>query len=178
MTVDRFPVEAGHILMFARSVGDPNPIYSDAEYAATTEVGAVIAPPTFVQASAQFDPDYPLRPTIGAKWFGSGKNPSSLTKTDSSGSVGGGSGGGGTAGNGNGGVLHAEQHYEYHQPLVAGEVLTATVKPGKSWEKEGRRGGTLQFSESIIEYRNPAGELVVTARGVGVRTGNVVKQEG
>ena len=72
---------------------------SDADYAATTEVGAVIAPPTFVQASAQFDPDYPLRPTIGAQWFGSGKNPSSLTKTDSS----------GTGGGGNGGVLHAER---------------------------------------------------------------------
>ncbi len=50
------------------------------------------------------------------------------------------------------------------------------MKPGKSWSKEGRRGGTLQFSESIIEYRNQAGELVVTARGVGVRTGKVVEQ--
>jgi hypothetical protein len=26
------------------------------------------------------------------------------------------------------------------------------------------------FSESVTEYRNQAGELVVTARGVGVRT--------
>jgi hypothetical protein len=66
--------------------------------------------------------------------------------------------------------LHAEQHYEYHQPLVAGEVLTATSLPGKTWEKQGRRGGKLTFNESITEYRNPAGELVVTARGVGVRT--------
>ena len=31
-----FPVEAGHIMMFARGVGDPNPIYADADYAATT----------------------------------------------------------------------------------------------------------------------------------------------
>jgi N-terminal half of MaoC dehydratase len=172
MTVQRFPVEAGHIMMFARSIGDPNPIYSDAEYAATTEVGAVIAPPTFVQASAQYDPDYPLRPVIGQQWFGSGKHATSITRPKEEPKSKDGGGGG------NGGVLHAEQHYEYHRPLVAGEVLTATVKPGKTWEKEGRRGGTLQFSESIIEYRNPAGELVVTARGVGVRTGNVVKQEG
>ena len=28
-----FPVEASHILMFARSVGDDNPVYSDAEAA-------------------------------------------------------------------------------------------------------------------------------------------------
>ena len=39
MAVERFPVEAGHILMFARSIGDPNPIYEDEEYAAGTEVG-------------------------------------------------------------------------------------------------------------------------------------------
>ncbi len=51
-----FPVEAGHIMLFARAVGDPNPVYADAEYAASTEVGSVIAPPTFVQASAQWDP--------------------------------------------------------------------------------------------------------------------------
>ena len=33
MAVERFPVEAGHILMFARSIGDENPIYTDAEAA-------------------------------------------------------------------------------------------------------------------------------------------------
>ena len=58
MAIERFPVEAGHILMFARSIGDPNPVYADEAYAAKTEVGGIIAPPTFVQASAQFDPDY------------------------------------------------------------------------------------------------------------------------
>ena len=35
----------------------------------------IIAPPTFVQPSAQFDPDYPLRPKLGQPWFGSGRNP-------------------------------------------------------------------------------------------------------
>ena len=29
----RFPVEASHIMMFARSVGDKNPLYYDADYA-------------------------------------------------------------------------------------------------------------------------------------------------
>jgi hypothetical protein len=164
-------------MMFARAVGDPNPIYADAEYAASTDVGSIIAPPTFVQASAQFDDDYPLRPRIGEPWFGSGKTATGAVPVARSGgspeTATGGSGGGG----GNGGVLHAEQHYEYHRPLRAGEVLTATVLPGKAWQKEGRRGGTLSFSESIIEYRGADGALVVTARSVGVRTGAVVKQE-
>lgn len=77
---------------------------------------------------------------------------------------------GGGGGGGGGGGLHAEQHYEYHQPLKAGDVLTATTKPGASYEKEGRRGGKLLFSESVTEYRNQKGELVVTAKSVGVRT--------
>jgi acyl dehydratase len=167
MAVERFPVEAGHILMFARSIGDPNPVYADEEYAKSSGVGGIIAPPTFVQASAQFDPDYFLRPKVGAPWFGSGKEPSGI-KRESGGGSGGGGGGGGTG-------LHAEQHYTYHRPLRAGDVLTATVRPGERWEKEGRRAGKLVFSETITEYRDENGELVVTARGVGVRTEKVVQ---
>ena len=157
MAVDKFPIEAGHIMMFARSIGDPNPIYYDADYAAETEPGAVLAPPTFVQASAQFDPDYFLRPKIGQQWFGSAKEATGITQRESS-------------GGGGGGGLHAEQHYVYHKQLQAGDVLAATTKPGKSWEKEGRRGGKLMFSESVTEYRDQNGELIVTATSVGVRT--------
>ena len=68
-----FPVEAGHIMLFARAVGDTNPVFQDAEAAEQTEVGGIIAPPTFPQAVAQFDPDYPLRWRPGKPWFGSGK---------------------------------------------------------------------------------------------------------
>ena len=157
MAVDRFPIEASHVMMFARSVGDANEIYYDADYASGTEVGAIPAPPTFVQASAQFDPDYHLRPKIGEPWFGSGKEPTGIKRE---------AGGGG----GGGGGLHAEQHYEYHRTPKVGDVLTATVLPGKTWEKEGRRAGKLVFTETVIEYRDQDGELVVTARGVGVRT--------
>ena len=38
MAVKKFPVEYTHIMMFARSVGDENPIYHDEEYAKKTEV--------------------------------------------------------------------------------------------------------------------------------------------
>jgi hypothetical protein len=158
MAVKRFPVEASHIMMFARSIGDDNQIYYDQDYAKTTEPGDIIAPPTFAQASAQFDPDYFLRPKTGQAWFGSGKEPTGVKRE---------SGGGGGGG---GGGLHAEQHFEYHRHLKPGDVLTATQLPGKTWEKESKRAGKLVFSESITEYRDQNGELVVTARGVGVRT--------
>ena len=52
MAVTKFPIEAGHILLFARAVGDTNQIYSDEDYAKTTEVKSIIAPPTFTMASA------------------------------------------------------------------------------------------------------------------------------
>ena len=148
-----FPVEATHIMMFARAVGDDNPVYHDAEAAKQTEAGGVIAPPTFPQAVAQFDPDYHLRPKVGQKWFGSAKGPSGVDEKPSS------SGG-----------LHAEQHFEYHRPLRPGDVLSVETRPGNSWEKESKRAGKLMFTERVTEYRDQKGELVVTARSVGVRT--------
>ena len=57
-------------------------------------------------------------------------------------------------------------------------MLTATNLPGKTWEKEGRRSGKLVFSETVTEYRDQKGELVITARGVGVRTERPVDQGG
>ena len=72
MTKITFPVEASHIMMFARSIGDTNPVYYDAEAAKKSEAGRVIAPPSFAQSVAQFNPDYFLRPKPGQAWFGSG----------------------------------------------------------------------------------------------------------
>jgi hypothetical protein len=161
MAAEKFPIEASHIMMFARAIGDANKIYYDEDYAKNTEPGSVIAPPTFVQASAQFDPDYRLRPKIGQAWFGSGKEPTGVPPD---------------TGAGGGGGLHAEQHYEYHRHIKPGDVLIPTVKPGETWEKQGRRSGKLVFTETITEYRDQNGELVITARGVGVRTERPVDQ--
>jgi hypothetical protein len=155
VTAKRFPVEAGHILMFARAIGDENPAYAGA---LDDREAAVPAPPTFVQASAQFDPEYPLRPLPGVPWFGSGGTDGLRSDSD--------------------GGLHAEQHFTYHRPLRAGMVLSASSHDGNAWEKDGRRGGKLLFTESITEYRDADGELIVTARVVGVKTERVVEQEG
>jgi len=164
MAVDKFLIEASHIMMFARSVGDSNPIYHDEDYAKSTELGGIIPPPTFAQSSAQFDPDYFLRPKVGGDgWFGSGKEATGSKPSS-------GSGGGGGAAMG----LHAEQHFEYHLPVKAGDTLSTTTKPGKAWEKESKRAGKLKFSESVTEYRNQNGDLVITATGVGVQTERAV----
>lgn len=140
MPVERFPVEAGHVLLFRRALG-----YPDAEESADT-ANQVYAPPTFVQAAAQFEPGHRLRPGH-SEWFGSARGPGFMPP--------------------GGGRLHAEQHYTYHRPVVVGDVLSGTEREGKAWEKQGR-SGTLKFTEMITEYRDEQGELVVTARSVSV----------
>lgn len=151
----RFPVEAGHILMFARALGDENPAYRDAGSA-----GGVIAPPTFTIAAAQFDPDYGARPQPGQPWKGSGRQPT----CDPDAGTGGGTG------------LYAEQHFEYHRPIRPGDMLTGETFPGKEWEKTSPRAGTLKFREAVTEWRDGDGELVVTARKVLVFTSRPVAQ--
>ncbi len=183
MTLERFPIEEGHILMFARAIGDPSPAYTERASPAAIEHGGVLAPPTFVQAGAQFDPDYSLRPKDGQPWFGSGSTPSGLPAEGSAGSAaesgepGAGARAGGS-GRGVGSGLHAEQRFEYHQLVRAGDVLSAVTRPGRTWEKQGRRGGTLRFAEAVTEYRNENGDLVVTATAVGVTTERVPGKAG
>ena len=147
-----FPVEASHIMMFRRSIGD----YSVPD----TGLESAAAPPTFPRAVAQFDPDYFLRMKPGVPWFGSGKRATGIDGKPS------------TAGG-----LHAEQHFEFIRPIKPGDVLTVTEKTGKTWEKESKRAGKMIFSERVAEYRDQKGELVCIARGVGVRTERPVDQK-
>ncbi len=157
MTIERFPVEESHILMFARAIGDENPVYTDPGSPEAAEFGGVIAPPTFTMAGMQFDPDAFLRPKLGEPWFGSASEPSGATIEST-------------------GRLHAEQHFEYHRPLVAGEILRAEERQGESWAKESKRGGTLQFEEMFVDYVSvDTGDIVVTARMVSVLPSQAVQ---
>jgi hypothetical protein len=140
MVARRFPVEAGHVLAFARALGETDP-------PGGLPGPGEAAPPTFAIAGAQFDPSYPLRPGPDVPWHGSGGDAGLVTE---------GAGG-----------LHAEQHFTYHRPVRVGDVLAGTARPGEAWEKQGR-SGRLRFREQITEFRDEAGELVVTARSVSV----------
>ncbi|MCK9923946.1 MaoC family dehydratase N-terminal domain-containing protein [Frankia sp. AgPm24] len=160
MTEFSFPVEAGQIMLFARAVGDPNPAYSDPVAAAESEAGSIIAPPTFVQSGAHYNPDWTLRPMVGEPWFGSGRTPTGTAQPAP-----------------HSGGLHAEQHFEYHRHIRPGDVLTVTLRSGKAWEKVGRRGGRLRFEETISEYRDAKGELIITSRNIIVRPEHTVDAE-
>jgi hypothetical protein len=147
MAAGRFPVEAGHVLAFTRALGgDDPPPTSPSPFTGLPAAGDA-APPTFAIAGAQFDPEYPLRPGPGVPWHGSGGDAGLVTE---------GAGG-----------LHAEQHFVYHRPVRVGDVLVPTSRPGETWEKQGR-SGRLRFRERITEFRDEAGQLVVTAVSVSV----------
>ena len=77
MSVDRFPVEAGHIMMFAQGDRQIPTRSTTAALDLVTEAAHVIAPPTFVEASLHYDPTFPYRPRIGKQWFGSAAESSS-----------------------------------------------------------------------------------------------------
>lgn len=152
MTADRFPVEAGHIQIFSQAIGDDNPVYTDVGAARSAGLAAIAAPLTFVQAAVHFDPHYPMRPQPGVPWFGSAAGPGADDERHAV------------------NLLHGEQHFEYFRPVVAGDVLSVREVPGRTWQRTGRRGGRLDFSETTVEYRDASGELVVRARIVGVAT--------
>jgi hydroxyacyl-ACP dehydratase HTD2-like protein with hotdog domain len=150
MSIERFPVEQGHVLQFCRAIGDADPAYTDAGAARSRGLPGPVAPPTFLHAAAHYDPVHHLRPRPGVSWHGSGGSAGRLPDSDGR------------------PRLHAEQHYRYERPVRVGEVLNAVVLPGRTWEKSGR-AGLLQFAETITEFRDDDGHLVAESRLVTVK---------
>jgi hypothetical protein len=134
------PIEAGLVMLFARSLGDADPVYGDQLTAGPGK--PLVTPPTFVRALDQFDPHSSTRPSLPrvSHTFGG--------STD---------------------IVHAEQHFEYFAPFHAGEHVVVEAFAGGSWSKRGR-SGRLDFTETVTEYRRQDGELLVRARKVSVRT--------
>jgi acyl dehydratase len=158
----RFPVDRTTIMNFAGALGETNPIYWDEERARRTPIGGVIAPPTFTAAASHWNPwnvfkgvkRIPAPPPAAAA-------PERGTREGGAPNV--------------ARVLHGEMRFEYHKPIRPGMTLSVAGRPGRSWEKEGKRGGRMRFAETITEFRDEQGELVVTATSVGIVTEKAVE---
>jgi hypothetical protein len=149
--VFRFPVEAGHVMAFARALGDDDP--GRVELGIHTPREPFVTPLTFPIAADVYDPECRRRPRPGADWVGTDAG---LGESDGSG-------------------FHAEQHFEFHRHPIAGETLWVRRRPpGRTWEREGSRGGRLRFVETVTEYVDAADQPVVTARWISVRTERAV----
>lgn len=148
-----FRVEPLQVVLFARAIGDENPAYMSEPY---------LAPPTFTESLQHVIPDYFVRPRANEPWMGTGGVPAGAEKTQPD------SDAGET-------TLHAEQSFEYHRPITAGDELIATTHDGASWQKDGR-AGTMRFFERVTEFRDAEGELVVTSTLVGVTLPKAAEQ--
>jgi len=68
-------------------------------------------------------------------------------------------------------ILHGEQEYVFYgEPPRAGTELTGTSRVDRVYEKEGKRGGTMVFTETVTEFRDSSGRLVAEARGTMIET--------
>lgn len=127
------PEEFGRasIRLFAQAVGDMNPLYYDEGYARRTRYGGIIAPPTFVCETMQYQVG-PLDHTGGpAHRFGLPV----------------------------GTEIRGGNDYEFFQPVRPDDVLTAHWKVKDIQEKKGRTGRLL-FLIYDITYTNQRGELL------------------
>ncbi|UCE87446.1 MAG: MaoC family dehydratase N-terminal domain-containing protein [Deltaproteobacteria bacterium] len=167
-----FHVDRTAIMLFASALGETNRIYYDEAYAGGTPLGGVVAPPTFAISSAHWDPTYALKGVRRIPAPPPAPEPPARSGGETSGQ---------TSGEARGGpfnlarVLHGEQRFEYHKPMRPGMALRVTRRTGKSWEKQGKRGGKMRFVENVSEYRDAEGELVVTATSVGITTEKAVE---
>jgi hypothetical protein len=75
-------------------------------------------------------------------------------------------------------VLHGEEEYVFHGPLPrAGQTLQVDTRVVDTYEKPGKRGGSMRFAVVVNEFRDEAGELIAEQRSVIVETAKPPKKE-
>jgi acyl dehydratase len=142
----KITVERGPVSNFAKAVKDENPIYQNPEAAKAAGFENIPAPPTWAFSMAHwgtFAEDQPADVTKG-------RNPVMEV-------IGGLMQKGGL-------VLHGEQEFTYHRPLVVGDVLEGEGTVTDVYEKESK-GKTMTFLVTENVYKDAkSGERVLTTR--------------
>jgi len=137
-------LERGPISNFAKAVKDENPAYQTPEAAKAIGLDTIPAPPTYGFSMAHWGAFPELQPESSG-----GSNPimeviGGLMKTG-------------------GLILHGEQEFRYHGQIGAGDTLHSTGRISDVYEKTSSSGSKMTFISSETEYRNSAGELVLTS---------------
>lgn len=138
-------VERGHVSSFATAVLDANPVYRDLDAATAAGFDGVAAPPTYSFAIKAGPGAYPEEQPEDAT---GGRNP----MMEVMGSL-----------MANGGlILHGEQAFEYHRPLVAGKKLQYSGVVKDIYQKP---TGDKMMTFLVIEdsFSDEDGNAVVTA---------------
>ena len=138
-------VERGQLTLFADAVKDASPIYRDARAAADAGLAGIPAPPTYPFVMGNFGV-YPELQTAEAP----SDNPMGevLGPLMAKGGL----------------ILHGEQEFTYHRPVLAGDVLVGHGSVVDAYQKESK-GKTMTFIVVETAWSEQAtGEPVCTSR--------------
>jgi hydroxyacyl-ACP dehydratase HTD2-like protein with hotdog domain len=139
-------LERGPVTQFATAVTESSPIYRRADAADHAGFSGIPVPPTYFFSAAALFGAFPEDQPADAV-------PATSPMMEIIGSL-----------MAKGGmVLHGEQEFVYHQPIVVGDVVHSEGKVADLYTKESG-GRTMTFLVTEDEYRNRDGELVLTAR--------------
>jgi acyl dehydratase len=125
-----FKVEEGAIQRYAQAIGDPNPLYNDADFASKTKYGRLIAPPGFagwpVKAGRPTERLFAFLVKAGAPLK----------------------------------ILDGGIEFEFIEPIGAGDMLTATSKIAKITERETRLGKTMFTTAEVTYVNQKGNEVL------------------
>jgi acyl dehydratase len=138
-------VERGPVAFFADAVLDANPVYQSPEAATAAGLAGIPAPPTF--------------PFVMETWgkFAELQPPDAPTGNPMMAALGPLMAKGGL-------ILHGEQEFTYHRPVLVGDVLAGEGKVVDAYQKESK-GKTMTFVVTETNWIDEkTGEPVVTTR--------------
>jgi len=138
-------VERGQLALFADAVKEKSPAYRDPRAAGEAGLAGIPAPPTYPFVMEHFGAYPELQPTDG---------PTGNPMAEVLGPL-----------MANGGlILHGEQEFTYHRPVLAGDVLVGEGKVADAYRKESK-GKTMTFVVVETAWREQnTGEPVCTSR--------------
>jgi acyl dehydratase len=139
-------IERGPVTRFAESVTASSPVYRDAAAASAAGFDGIPVPPTYFFSAAGHWGAFPEAQPGDAQ---PDRNPTMeiIGQLMAKGGM----------------VLHGEQDFSYHRPVVVGETLSSEGKVVDLYEKPaGER--TMTFLVTETEYRDGTGDLVLTSR--------------
>ena len=142
----RVVVERGPVTTFAKAVKEDSPVYRTPDAAAAAGFSAIPAPPTFPFVMEHFGAFPELQPEGAA----TGGNPvmTAIRPLLEKGGL----------------ILHGEQAFTYHRPVLVGDVLLGEGMIVDAYQKESK-GKTMTFVVSETVWKDDrTGEPVVTSR--------------
>jgi acyl dehydratase len=146
VSASKVRVERGPVAFFASAVKDENPIFHDPDAARAAGFGDLPVPPTFSFAMQHMGKTGEVQPPDPT----GGSNPMHevMGKLYAQGGM----------------VLHGEQEFEYHRPIVVGDVLMGESKILDAYERESK-GHTMTFVVMQTEWREEkTGKPVLTEK--------------